>query len=129
MAIMLITHDLGVIAEMADDVVVMYLGRAVEEAPVDALFHMPQHPYTKALLRSIPSIHAGHRTRLPIIAGSVPHPYERPNGCPFHPRCSEAIPGRCDTEDPEESQVGGGHRVRCHLVGTVPQDGSANAVR
>jgi oligopeptide/dipeptide ABC transporter ATP-binding protein len=125
MAIVLITHDLGVIAEMADDVVVMYLGRAVEEAPVDAVFHEPQHPYTRALLRSIPSIHAGHREHLPIIAGSVPHPYERPNGCPFHPRCSDVIRGRCDVEDPEESRVGDGHRVRCHLVGAAPRDGSA----
>jgi peptide/nickel transport system ATP-binding protein len=109
---------------MADDVVVMYLGRAVEEAPVDAVFHQPQHPYTKALLRSIPSIHAGHHTRLPIIAGSVPHPYERPNGCPFHPRCPDAIPGRCDAEAPEETRVRDGHRVRCHLMGMVPDDGS-----
>jgi peptide/nickel transport system ATP-binding protein len=123
MAIILITHDLGVIAEMADDVVVMYLGRAVEEAPVDAVFHAPQHPYTKALLRSIPSIHAGHHTRLPTIPGSVPHPYERPTGCPFHTRCPDVIPGLCDVVDPDESQVGDGHRVRCHLIGRVPQDG------
>ena len=126
MAIMLITHDLGVIAEMADDVVVMYLGRVVEEAPVDAVFHMPQHPYTKALLRSIPSIHAGHRVRLPTISGSVPHPYERPNGCPFHTRCSDAIPGRCDTEAPEEWRVDDGHRVSCHLMRAIPHDGSGN---
>jgi oligopeptide/dipeptide ABC transporter ATP-binding protein len=116
MAIMLITHDLGVIAEMADNVVVMYLGRAVEEAPVDALFHAPQHPYTKALLRSIPSIRAQARTRLPVIAGSVPHPYERPRGCPFHPRCLESISGRCEESFPEERQLGNGHRVSCHQL-------------
>jgi oligopeptide/dipeptide ABC transporter ATP-binding protein len=124
MAIMLITHDLGVIAEMADDVVVMYLGRAVEEAPVDAVFHMPQHPYTKALLRSIPSIHAGHRTSLPTIAGSVPHPYERPTGCPFHTRCPDVIPGLCDTDVPAVWQVGDGHRASCHLMSPSRRDGS-----
>ena len=85
MAIMLITHDLGVIAEMADDVVVMYLGRVVEEGPVDAIFHAPKHPYTRALLRSIPSVDSPPRRKLPTISGSIPHPYNRPSGCPFHP--------------------------------------------
>jgi oligopeptide/dipeptide ABC transporter ATP-binding protein len=126
MAIMLITHDLGVIAEMADDVVIMYLGRAVEEAPVDAIFHNPQHPYTKALLESIPSIHSGHRSYLPTIAGSVPHPYERPSGCPFHTRCSEFMPGRCDVEVPEISLVEDGHQVSCHLMTTAYRDGSVD---
>ena len=84
MAIMLITHDLGVIAEMADDVVVMYLGRVVESGPVDDIFHDPKHPYTQALLRSIPSIMAEPRTKLPTIAGSIPHPYNRP-GLPVPP--------------------------------------------
>ena len=87
MAIMLITHDLGVIAEMADDVVVMYLGRVVEEGPVDDIFHAPKHPYTRALLRSIPSVDSPPRRKLPTISGSIPHPYNRPPGCPFHPRC------------------------------------------
>ncbi|HEU0041509.1 MAG TPA: ABC transporter ATP-binding protein [Jiangellaceae bacterium] len=126
MAIILITHDLGVIAEMADDVVVMYLGRAVEEAPVDALFHAPRHPYTKALLRSIPSIHAAARSRLPIIAGAVPHPYERPRGCPFHPRCTHAIPGTCDESMPEE-QSSNGHRVSCHLTSVTVTTAGASA--
>src|SRR5881397_3081776 len=96
MAIMLITHDLGVIAEMADDVVVMYLGRVVEHGPVDQIFHAPKHPYTQALLRSIPSIHAPVWTKLPTLAGSIPHPYNRPAGCPFHPRCAHAIRGTCE---------------------------------
>ena len=107
MAIMLITHDLGVIAEMADDVVVMYLGRVVEQGPVDAIFHEPQHPYTQraaALDPEHPS--AAPRERLPTIAGSIPHPYNRPPGCPFHPRCPEFMPGRCDRRDADAAPVG-----------------------
>ena len=100
MAIMLITHDLGVVAEMATDVAVMYLGRVVEQAPVDEIFHAPRHPYTQALLRSIPRMRSRSRERLTAIAGAVPHPYDRPSGCPFHPRCPEFMPGRCDVEAP-----------------------------
>ena len=89
MAIMLITHDLGVVAEMATDVAVMYLGRVVEQAPVDAIFHAPRHPYTRALLRSIPRMRSRTRERLTPIAGAVPHPYDRPVGLPLPP----ALPG------------------------------------
>jgi peptide/nickel transport system ATP-binding protein len=115
MAIILITHNLGVVAEMCDEVVVMYLGRVVEEGPVDAIFHAPKHPYTKALLRSIPSIHAPVRTKLPTIAGSIPHPYNRPPGCPFHPRCPDAIPGTCDRAEPILAPVSDGQAVSCFL--------------
>jgi peptide/nickel transport system ATP-binding protein len=115
MAIMLITHDLGVIAEMATDVVVMYLGRVIEQAPVDAIFHAPKHPYTRALLRSIPSLRARTRERLTPIAGAVPHPYDRPTGCPFHPRCAEFMAGRCDRQAPVLRPVGAGHAVSCFL--------------
>jgi peptide/nickel transport system ATP-binding protein len=115
MAIMLITHDLGVIAEMATDVAVMYLGRVVEQAPVDAIFHAPKHPYTRALLRSIPRMRARSRERLTPIAGSVPHPYDRPTGCPFHPRCPDFIAGTCDRQTPEPRAVGGRHTVSCFL--------------
>jgi oligopeptide/dipeptide ABC transporter ATP-binding protein len=116
MAIMLITHDLGVIAEMADEVVVMYLGRVVETSAVDEIFHAPKHPYTKALLRSIPGVQQEARVKLPTIAGSIPHPFARPAGCPFHPRCSEAIAGRCDVDVPEMLRLGAnGTRVSCHL--------------
>ncbi len=92
MAIMLITHDLGVIAEMADEVVgdVSRPGRS-RRATVDDIFHEPKHPYTRALLRSIPSVNATPRVKLPTISGSIPHPYDRPKGCPFHPRCAEFI--------------------------------------
>jgi peptide/nickel transport system ATP-binding protein len=115
MAIMLITHDLGVVAEMATDVVVMYLGRVVEQAPVDAIFHAPRHPYTRALLRSIPRIRSRARERLTPIAGSVPHPYDRPAGCPFHPRCAEFMAGRCDRQAPSLRPVAPGHAVSCFL--------------
>ena len=115
MAIMLITHDLGVIAEMATDVVVMYLGRVVEQAPVDAIFHDPRHPYTKALLRSIPRLRSNRHERLRAIAGAVPHPYDRPTGCPFHARCSDFMPGVCDRRAPELKPVGEQHAVSCFL--------------
>ena len=95
-ALMLITHDMGVIAQMADDVAVMYLGRIVEFAPVAQLFAAPRHPYTRALLRSVPNLRAAPRERLATIGGAVPHPGARPVGCPFHPRCPEVIEGRCD---------------------------------
>ena len=115
MAIMLITHDLGVVAEMARDVVVMYLGRVVEQAPVDEIFHAPRHPYTKALLRSIPRIRSSSRERLTPIAGAVPHPYDRPSGCPFHPRCAEFMAGKCDRQAPSLRPVGDQHAVSCFL--------------
>src|SRR5499427_5625128 len=115
MAIMLITHDLGVIAEMASEVAVMYLGRVVEQAPVDDLFHAPRHPYTQALLRSIPRIRSRPGERLNPIAGAVPHPYARPSGCPFHPRCAKFMAGTCDRQTPVLRPVGDRHTVSCFL--------------
>ena len=115
MAIMLITHDLGVIAEIADDVVVMYLGRVVEHAPVDELFHAPRHPYTQALLRSIPHLRSRPREPLASVAGVVPHPYNRPAGCPFHPRCESFVPDVCDRQAPSLVPIGEQHHVSCVL--------------
>ncbi len=116
MAIMLITHDLGVIAEMADYVVVMYLGRVVESAPVDDIFHNPQHPYTQALLQSIPRIQSdSSQDRLASITGSVPHAYDRPSGCPFNPRCPAFLPEVCDTHEPTLKPIGANHQVSCFL--------------
>jgi peptide/nickel transport system ATP-binding protein len=115
MAIMLITHNLGVIAEMADDVVVMYLGRVVEQGSVDDIFHSPRHPYTKALLSSIPSIESTPRIKLPTITGSIPHPYNRPSGCPFYPRCESYIKGTCDAKEPELIAVNARQKVSCFL--------------
>jgi peptide/nickel transport system ATP-binding protein len=111
MAIMIITHNLGVIAEMADDVVVMYLGKEVEQAPVEELFDNPRHPYTRALLRSIPKLGRKSRTRLEAIEGMVPDPFSVPAGCAFHTRCRYYTPGICDA--PPYLQVGPKHWARC----------------
>ncbi|TAK21032.1 MAG: ABC transporter ATP-binding protein [Chloroflexota bacterium] len=115
MAIMLITHNLGVVAEMADEVAVMYLGKVVEYGAVDDIFHNAKHPYTRALLESIPSIRAEPRVRLPTISGSIPHPYNRPSGCPFHPRCSRTIAGTCERAEPVLTKVGTDHLASCFL--------------
>jgi peptide/nickel transport system ATP-binding protein len=115
LAIILITHDMGVIAEMADDVVVMYLGREVEHGSVDDIFHNPKHPYTRALLDSIPSVLADPRSKLSTIEGSIPHPYARPTGCPFHPRCADAIQGLCDRQMPRFLPIGNNQAVSCFL--------------
>ncbi|MEA2728817.1 MAG: peptide/nickel transport system ATP-binding protein, partial [Acetobacteraceae bacterium] len=115
LAVILITHDMGVIAEMADDVVVMYLGKEVEKGPVDAIFHAPRHPYTRSLLRSIPSVLARPRSRLATLSGSIPHPFARPGGCPFHPRCPDKLTGLCDTTVPAEVVIGEDHATACHL--------------
>lgn len=115
MAIMLITHDLGVIAEMADDVVVMYLGQVVEKAPVDEIFHDPKHPYTRALLESIPRLRGDSSQRLGSITGTVPHAFNRPTGCPFHPRCASFMAGVCDVDNPKLLPITRGHEVSCFL--------------
>ncbi len=119
MAIVFITHDLGVIAQMVDYVIVMYLGEVVEMADVDTIFYNPQHPYTQSLLRSIPrmgrkSVH-GVTSRLTAIRGTVPDPYSIPAGCPFHPRCRHAIKGVCDQKVPALLEPEPGHKVRCVL--------------
>jgi oligopeptide/dipeptide ABC transporter ATP-binding protein len=110
-AIMLITHDLGVVAEFVDDVVVMYAGRVVERADVASLFRAPQHPYTAGLLRSIPRL-TDSAPRLSQIRGSVPGPAAFPPGCRFHPRCDEAQP-ICQRLLPPEIPVAPGHTVAC----------------
>ncbi len=115
MAIMFITHDLGVIAEMSTRVVVMYMGRIVESADVDSIFYDPKHPYTRALLRSIPRLGTKSGERLELIEGVVPDPYNLPPGCPFWPRCNEFMEGVCDVDDPGYFEVEPGHKVRCHL--------------
>ncbi len=119
LSLILITHDMGVIAEMADDVAVMYLGRVVERGPVEQIFHNPRHPYTRALLRSIPSILAKPRSKLETIEGSIPHPYNRPQGCPFHPRCGDRISGRCEQAVPPLTRLDHGRDVSCFLYENV----------
>ena len=115
MSVLFITHDLGVVAEIADEVVVMYLGRDVESGDVDTIFHNPKHPYTRALLQSIPRYDSLAGERLYSLKGTVPHPFSRPAGCPFHPRCDDVIAGQCNTNDPQRYSISAGHSVRCLL--------------
>ena len=121
LTVLLITHDLGVVAENADRVGVMYAGRIVEEAPVTDLFRDPLHPYTRGLLQATPGRAAvsqggpaGGRHRLPTLPGAVPDPARPPTGCRFHPRCTERIEP-CARVEPEETKDGAGRRVACFL--------------
>jgi peptide/nickel transport system ATP-binding protein len=117
MAVMFITHDLGVVAEIADSVAVMYLGRVVERAPVDDIFHAPRHPYTRGLLRSIPRLGIAVGEDLDTIEGAVPNSLDRPPGCTFHPRCPSLMSGTCDRIEPPRTILEGGAEVRCLLYG------------
>lgn len=120
MAIMFITHNLGVIASMAEEIVVMYMGKAVEQAKVVELFKDAKHPYTQALLRSIPKLgekREGHR--LASISGMTPDPFNLPTGCVFHPRCPMFMPGKCDKIVPSWTKVGEDHYVACLLYEEV----------
>ncbi len=113
-AVLLITHDLGVIAEVADEVAVMYAGRVVEQGPLESLLDAPEHPYTWGLLRSIPRLDVPRAARLRPIDGMPPSLIHPPSGCRFHPRCPYAMP-MCRTMDPELLESGPDHRVACHL--------------
>ena len=127
MAILMITHNLGVIAEMADDVVVMYLGKGVEECNIDDIFHDPQHPYTQGLLKSIPSIYTEGEGRLPSIKGTIPHPFNRPSGCTFRTRCPDYIQGECNTAIPQLQTIGNTKRtVSCFKVHPRKEEVAAN---
>ena len=117
MALIIITHDLAVIAELADKVLIMYLGKNVESASVDKLFYSPKHPYTKGLLASVPKLGEGSQQKIEPISGSVPSPHEMPSGCLFHPRCSHFIPGLCDKKEPPFIEIGKNHKVSCFLYG------------
>ena len=113
-AIMFITHDLGVINQMADDVAVMYCGQGVETAPVDNIFMDSEyiHPYTEGLLTSIPRLNTKRGEKLDVIPGSVPHPLALPQGCKFAPRCKYATE-KCRNEEPELKEIGPNHQIRC----------------
>ena len=115
MALIFITHNLGVVAEMADEIVVMYLGKVVEHTDVRALFEDSKHPYTQALLRSVPQIGKKSGARLQTVPGNVPHPQNIPPGCPFHPRCPSRMPGLCDSKEPALLELAGDRKVRCFL--------------
>ncbi|MGO4697572.1 ABC transporter ATP-binding protein [Paenibacillus sp. 2TAB26] len=114
-AILLVTHDLGVVAEMADTVVVMYAGQVVESADVFTLFRAPKHPYTQGLMKSTLRLDQVNRERLQTIPGSVPSFQKMPAGCHFHPRCPHTI-ARCQQEQPDLTTNGQGHHVRCWLM-------------
>jgi oligopeptide/dipeptide ABC transporter ATP-binding protein len=118
MGIMFITHDLGVVAEMADEVAVMYLGKVVEYGDVETIFHNPKHPYTQALLKSIPKI-SREQSELDPIQGMVPSPFNRPKGCHFHPRCSQAM-DICKERVPAVTQLSENHKVQCLLYEKSP---------
>lgn len=126
-SILLITHDLGVVAETADRVLVMYAGQIVEEAPVKKLFLKPQHPYTVALLRTMPSLEK-NAERLPSIPGSVPPAHEFPAGCRFADRCAFAM-DICRESNPALEAISDTHQVRCHLVSMKGEDAVARAAR
>jgi peptide/nickel transport system ATP-binding protein len=114
MAVIFITHDLGVISQVADEVAVMYLGRVVEQGITREIIGAPQHPYTQSLLKAIPTIH-GLEDRLKPIPGDIPSPLERPAGCPFHTRCAQRMPGICDVLQPGVTHVSPTHTVNCFL--------------
>ncbi|HAR40315.1 MAG TPA: peptide ABC transporter ATP-binding protein [Coprothermobacter sp.] len=115
MSIILITHNLGVVAQNADRIAVMYLGRIVEKAAVRDIFHNPKHPYTEGLLASVPRLDkGGQKEHLPGIMGNLPSPYNPPPGCKFHPRCPYVF-DRCRVEEPPEVEVSPGHIVCCWL--------------
>ena len=115
MAVMFITHNLGVIAQIADTVAIMYLGQVVEYGPVREILRNPKHPYTVDLLRAVPRLGKTAGQRLVAIEGSIPSPFQRPSGCPFHPRCSRMMPGRCEVHMPAVTQLDDQHSVRCLL--------------
>jgi peptide/nickel transport system ATP-binding protein/oligopeptide transport system ATP-binding protein len=119
MSIILITHDLGVVAEMCDDVAVMYAGRVVERGPADAVFRSPQHPYTEALLHSIPVLGMTQAEPLHVIRGTVPSPLRWPRGCRFAPRCDYAF-DRCREDDPPLLDAGA-QRSACWLCEKGPR--------
>ena len=115
MAILFITHDLGVIAQVADRVAVMYLGRIVESGPVREVLHSPSHPYTKGLLNALPKLDALDEPLTPI-PGDIPSPLERPPGCVFHTRCPEVLDDRCNSSVPQHTNVGQDHFSSCFVV-------------
>lgn len=115
-SIIFITHDLAVISQMADKIAVMYLGHIVEEADVFEMFKNPLHPYTKALLDSIPK-YGVRKARLETISGVVPDPYNLPKGCRFHTRCNKFMEGICDVEEPKTLEISENHKVKCFLYG------------
>ncbi len=121
MGIIFITHDLGVIAQTADKVAVMYLGRLVEQGPVREVIRNPGHPYTQGLIAALPQLDDLDKPLVPI-PGDIPSPLERPSGCVFHTRCPVVIQGRCARDIPQFTQTREGHQVACHLLDPANND-------
>ena len=126
MAILFITHDLGVIAQTADHIAVMYLGQLMETGTTRSVIHQPRHPYTRGLLNAIPKLDALDAP-LVAVSGDIPSPLERPAGCVFHTRCSEVIEGRCATVEPEIKLVGQDHEVACFAVELADEERTEKA--
>jgi oligopeptide/dipeptide ABC transporter ATP-binding protein len=126
MAILFITHDLGVIAQTADHIAVMYLGQLMETGTTRSVIHQPRHPYTRGLLNAIPKLDALDAP-LVAVSGDIPSPLERPAGCVFHTRCSEVIEGRCATVEPEIKLVGQDHDVACFAVELADEERTEKA--
>ena len=130
LAIMYITHDLAVVSEVADEIMVMYLGLVMEHANADTILENPKHPYTQALWRSIPRVDAELGELVPI-SGSVPSPFMIQPGCPFFSRCEQRIPGTCDNGLPPLIEISPNHKVRCvlyvdeHQRISAPQEATA----
>ncbi|MCB2135454.1 MAG: ABC transporter ATP-binding protein [Rhodobacteraceae bacterium] len=124
MAILFITHDLGVIAQTADKVAVMYLGRIVEKGTVRQVIRDPKHPYTQGLINALPKLEdlSAHLTPVP---GDIPSPLDRPKGCVFHTRCPVAIKGTCDRDVPQFTDIPGGRTVACHVAAARETEGAA----
>jgi len=115
MALIMITHDLAVLSEICDRVMIMYLGKDIENAPTKKLFKDPRHPYTRGLLKSVPRLGVGSKEKIEAIKGTVPSAYDLPKGCSFHPRCPDFMPGICDKEFPKLVEVDKDHNVSCFL--------------
>ena len=122
MSIVFITHNFGVVAEIADRVAVMYLGEVVETGTVDDIFYNAKHPYTRALLQSVPRLGQPPVHRLKTIPGMVPDPFNIPNGCVFNPRCQHAVAGTCDVHVPPRKSFPNDQVARCHFAGELPQE-------
>jgi oligopeptide/dipeptide ABC transporter ATP-binding protein len=116
MSAIFVTHDLAVISEVADELIIMYMGKIVEQTYADEIFSNPLHPYTKGLLKSVPRLDHGTGERLSQIKGTVPDPFDKIMDCPFRPRCTESVKDRCKESIPPLVEVSKNHKVACYIA-------------